>query len=146
MNEPEQERLYEFTIPENIMESKRVFGYRTRNWIEGLICVGIAGFIILQIPFVLRVKIIFLICICAPILLINLIGIRDQSIFEMISNFHVAKGNKGEYHLRKPNDEEHCKSRKMSQSYNGIGNGESAADKLGDLIKGKIAEFKEKRH
>lgn len=142
MNGNEQEKLYEFVIPDNVLESKRILGYRSRNWIEGLICAGIVGFIILQIPFVLRVKLIFLVCFCGPILLLNLIGIKDQSIFEIISNFNTAKANKGEYHLRQPNEEEHLKSKKMSQSYSGVGNGESAADKLGDFFKTKLAEFK----
>lgn len=141
----EEEKLYEYHIPDNILESKRIFGYRVRNWIEGLICAGIVGFIILQIPFVLRVKIIFVICICVPLLLLNLIGIRDQSIFEVIINFKKANSNKGEYHLRRPDHAEKYKSRRMEQSINGVGNGASAADKVADLIKAKVAEFKESR-
>ena len=58
------ERLYEWSIPDNVLESKRILGFRPRNWIEGLICAGIIGFIVVNIPFVLRVKLIFLVCLC----------------------------------------------------------------------------------
>lgn len=139
-----EEKLIEYAIPDNILDSKRIFGFRRRNWIEGLICAGIVGFIILQIPFVIRVKLIFLVCLCGPILLLNLMGIRDQSVFEAISNIKTAKANKGNYHLRRPDNEERYKSRGMEQSLNGIGNGDSAADKVADFAKKKYAEFKEK--
>lgn len=137
------EKLVEYVIPDNILESKRIFGFRRRNWIEGIICAGIIGFIIVQIPFVLRVKIIFLVCMCGPVLLLNLVGIRDQSIFEAMSNIRLAKSNKGEYHLRRPNEKEHYKQRGMEQSVNGIGNGDSAADKVADYAKRKYAQFKD---
>lgn len=140
----EDEKLIVYTIPDNVLESKRIFGFRRRNWIEGLICVVIVGFIILQIPFVLRVKIIFLICMCGPILLLNLVGIKDQSIFEAISNIKLGRENKGEYHLRRPDYEERYKSRGVDQSINGISNGSSAADKVGDILKQKYADFKDK--
>lgn len=137
------EKLVEYAIPDNILDSKRIFGFRRRNWIEGLICAGIVGFIIVQIPFVIRVKIIFLVCMCGPILLLNLVGIQDQSVFEAISNIKLARANKGEYHLRRPDNEERYKSRGVEQSLNGIGNGDSAADKVADFAKKKYAEFKE---
>ena len=139
------ERLYEWSIPDNVLESKRILGFRPRNWIEGLICAGIIGFIVVNIPFVLRVKLIFLVCLCAPVLLFNLIGIKDQSVFEAIMNFKQARDNKGEYHLRRPDNEERYKSGRVAQSINGIGNGDSAADKDAEIIKTKYAEFKERR-
>ena len=139
------ERLYEWSIPDNVLESKRILGFRPRNWIEGLICAGIIGFIVVNIPFVLRVKLIFLVCLCAPVLLFNLIGIKDQSVFEAIMNLRQANANKGEYHLRRPDHEERYKSGRVAQSINGIGNGDSAADKVAEIIKTKYAEFKERR-
>ena len=141
----DEEKLYEYVIPDNILESKRIAGFRLRNWIEGILCVGIIGFIIVQIPFVLRVKCIFLVCVCGPILLLNLVGIRDQSIFEAIMNIHTARANKGEYHLRRPGNEERYKSGRVAQSINGIGNGDSAADKVAEIVKAKYNEFKERR-
>ncbi|WP_026658252.1 hypothetical protein [Butyrivibrio sp. AC2005] len=140
-----EERLYEYDIPDNVLESKRIFGFRPRNWIEGLICAVIVGFIVVHIPFVFRVKLIFLVCLCCPMLLLNLIGIKDQSVFEAVMNFRQAKANKGEYHLRRPDNEERYKSGRVAQSINGIGNGDSAADKVADFIKAKYTEFKERR-
>ena len=139
------EKLVEYAIPDNILDSKRIFGFRRRNWIEGLICAGVIGFIICLIPFVIRVKIIFLVCLCGPVLLLNLVGIRDQSIFEVVQNIYQSKENRGEYHLRRPDCEERYKSRGVAQSVNGIGHGDSAADKVADLFKKKYAEFKEGR-
>ena len=140
-----EERLYEYTIPDNVLDSKRVLGFRPRNWVEGRICAGIVGFIVVNIPFVLRVKLIFLVCLCGPILLLNLIGIKDQSVFEAIMNLRQANANKGEYHLRRPDHEERYKSGRMAQSINGVGNGVSAADKIADFAKQKYEEFKERR-
>ncbi|ADL36373.1 hypothetical protein bpr_IV008 (plasmid) [Butyrivibrio proteoclasticus B316] len=140
-----EDKLYEFQIPDNVLDSKRVFGFRPRNWIEGIICAGIVGFIIAAIPFVLRVKLIFMVCLCGPILLLNLVGIKDQSVFEAIMIFRQALANKGEYHLRSANHEERYKSGRMAQSVNGIGNGDSAADKVAEFVKAKYEEFKERR-
>ena len=140
-----EERLYEYTIPDNVLDSKRILGFRPRNWVEGLICAGIVGFIVVNIPFVLRVKLIFLVCLCGPILLLNLIGIKDQSVFEAIMNLRQANANKGEYHLRRPDHEERYKSGRVAQSINGIGNGDSAADKVAEIVKAKYNEFKERR-
>jgi len=140
-----EERLYEYGIPDNVLDSKRILGFRPRNWVEGIICAGIVGFIVVNIPFVLRVKLIFVVCLCAPVLLLNLIGIKDQSIFEAIMNFKQASENKGEYHLRRPDHEERYKSGRVAQSINGIGNGDSAADKVAEFIKTKYYEFKERR-
>ena len=140
-----EERLYEYTIPDNVLDSKRILGFRPRNWVEGLICAGIVGFIVVNIPFVLRVKLIFLVCLCGPILLLNLIGIKDQSVFEAIMNLRQANANKGDYHLRRPDHEERYKSGRVAQSINGIGNGDSAADKVAEIVKAKYNEFKERR-
>ena len=96
----EEETLIAYAIPDNILESKRILGFRKRNWIEGLICAAIFAAIIILIPFVFRVKIIFLIGICIPVILVNLIGIKDQSIFEALGNYIQAKKYKGNYHFR----------------------------------------------
>ncbi|MCR4902199.1 MAG: hypothetical protein K6A23_05015 [Butyrivibrio sp.] len=140
-----EEKLYEYAIPDNVLESKRIMGFRMRNWVEGFICAGIVAFIVMNIPFVIRVKLIFLVCLCGPVLLLNLVGIRDQSLFEVVMNIKRARDNKGEYHLRRPDNEERYKSGRVAQSVNGIGNGDSAADKIADFVKGKYQEFKEKR-
>ena len=92
--------LYEYIIPDNILSSKRILGFRRRNWIEGLIMAFAVGALIYFIPFVTRVKIIFIVCICLPILIINLIGIRDQSFTEAILNIKQAKRN-GPIHWRR---------------------------------------------
>ncbi len=140
-----EEKLYEWAIPDNVLESKRIFGFRVRNWIEGIICAGIIGFIVISIPFVIRVKLIFIVCLCGPVLLLNLIGIKDQSILEAIINFYQAGANRGEYHLRSAKDEERYKSGRVAQSINGIGNGDSAADKAVEFFREKYKEFKERR-
>lgn len=138
----EKETLYQYDIPDNILESKRIFGFRRRNWVEGLISVLIVGFIICLIPFVTRVKIIFIVAICGPLLLLNLIGIKDQSLFEVAQNLKAAIDNSGNYHLRRPDNEEKYKSRRMEQSVNGVNSGDSAADKVAEFSKRKFEEIK----
>lgn len=138
----EEEQLRQSRMPDNVIESKRYFGFRRRNWIEGIICVFIAGFIIASIPFVTRVKIIFMICICGPLLLLNLIGLKDQSISEIFLNLKNSISLKGRYHLRHPAREERYKSHVVEQSVNGIGHGDSAADKTGDFLKEKYAQLR----
>lgn len=138
----EKEEVYEYQIPDNIMESKRIFGFRRRNWIEGIVCAAIVGLIILQIPFVLRVKIIFLICVCVPILGLNLMGIKDQSLFEAIINLKQSKTNSGEYHLRRCDHEEKFKSKGVEQSVNGSSERTSTAEQVTKFIKDKTERFK----
>jgi len=142
-NYDEDEALYEFSIPDNILDSKRIAGFRKRNWIEGIISVIIVGYIINLVPFVTRVKIIFLVCLCLSVLLLNLIGIKDQSIFEAIFNIRHAMKLKGNYHLRRPGSERRTNNAgRMGESLGGAGNGSSAADKVFELAKGKFEQIK----
>lgn len=142
MENKDEANLTAYVIPDNILDSKRIFGFRRKNWIEGLFCAGIIGFIIWMIPFVLRVKLIFIVCICGPILFLNLVGIKDQSLFEAATNFRQALKNSGNYHLRRPNEDERYKSKNTEQSLNGTGYGESAADKIANFVKAKYKQFK----
>ena len=64
----DDEELIDYRIPDNILESKRIWGFRKRNWIEGIICACIVGYIIYKISFVIRVKIILIVILCASIL------------------------------------------------------------------------------
>lgn len=142
MDDNNKTSLYEYIIPDNILSSKRILGFRRRNWIEGLIMAFAVGALIYFIPFVTRVKIIFIVCICLPILIINLIGIRDQSFTEAILNIKQAKINAGHYHLRSPGYEKRTKSG-MDQSTGGGADQLSAADKILAAAKEWIKAFKE---
>ena len=140
----DDEELIEYRIPDNILESKRIWGFRKRNWIEGIICACIVGYIIYKISFVIRVKIILIVILFASILLINLVGIKDQSLIEGIMNFIKACKLSKKYHMRKPNEERSEKSGMAQSNTNNIG-GVSIADRVADFIKAKFKEYKKKR-
>ncbi len=101
MNQDEQ-NLHEpiAHYPDNALESKRILGIKMRNLIEAGVMTVIAGFIITQIPFVTRVKIIFLIIICLSVAFVNFIGIKNQSLTEALINWIMYRKNKTIYHYK----------------------------------------------
>lgn len=139
----EEEELIAYEIPDNIIDSKRILTFRKRNWIEGIICVVIIGFIVWSIPFVLRVKIIFTVCIGGAVLWLSLHGIKDQSLTEGIMNFKRAKKQCGNYSFSKPDENKGVYSGNEGFSFE-VGNGVSIADKIADFIKNKIKQYRSK--
>ncbi len=138
--------LYEFRIPDNILQAKRYFGFPRRNIIEAGISALIFGGIIYLIPFVTRVKIIFLVTICGSSIILNLIGVRDQSLSELFINFVNSQKNRGKYHLRSI-DNEPEKQRDTGTEAANISTvyGESAADKTLGQAKKIFKQIKEWR-
>lgn len=89
-----------YHIPQNIFESKRILGYRRKSWIEGAAWTCLTTFIICQIDFVIRVKLIFIICIGISVIIINLAGYKNQTFSELFLNYLKYKSEKSELHLR----------------------------------------------
>lgn len=129
MNQNEDQPLISYTIPDNILQSKRYFGFRRRNIIEAVISILIVGFVIYIIPFVTRVKIIFLVILCASVGILNLVGIKDLSLSELFLNLIISQHNRGIYHLRSIKYESRKQRDIKSESEFLTGYGESAADK-----------------
>lgn len=88
-------------VPQNVIgSSKRILKFPQRNWIEGIISVAVVIWIIWQIPFVLRVKIIVAACTGIAVLLLNLIGVRNMSISETCINLYKYISESQPMHLR----------------------------------------------
>ena len=114
------------TYPDNVLNSKRILGFRKRNIVEGIIFALIVGFIIYLIPFVPRVKIIFWAILCGAAFFGGLLGIANQTVTEYIYNFIKLKKNGRKYHFRQIQDNGKVKS--SNNTPNTVLN-ESIADK-----------------
>lgn len=131
----------EIFIPDNVLESKRILGFRRKNVFEGLIATVIAILIISAIPFVTRIKIIFIILVGGSILLLSSVGIKDMSLSELfiafINNIKLQK----QYHLR-PIDKA-GKPEKFKIDVNAKYMNKSAAEKTFDFVKEKVNEIRQ---
>ena len=87
-------------IPVNVTQSKRIFGFRMRNIIEGIIAAVIVAMLIRLIPFVLKVQIIVTIALSGSVLVLNLLGLKGMSLSECFINLILSKATRKEYHLR----------------------------------------------
>ena len=96
----ENEQLWTTVIPINVTQSKRYFGFRLRNLIEGLIAALIIGFLISLIHFVPKVQAIVTIGVSGSVFVFNAIGIKGMSVTECLINLSISKGSKKIYHLR----------------------------------------------
>lgn len=99
------ENLMERYIPKNVLQGKRIMGFKSRNIIEGVIEAVIVLLLLLKIPFVLKVKLIVVICVSLFILAINCIGIKDQAITEFLINFIRYRHYLKPFHYRRLTNE-----------------------------------------
>ena len=93
-------QLEEIYIPDNVLQSKRYFGFRRRNIIEGCILTALIVYGITLIPYVMKIKIIICIVVGAATFIACCGGIKGFSPSELvmlaIKDSKVSK----EYHLR----------------------------------------------
>ena len=126
-----------YWVPDNVIQDGMFLNIRLRKWIEGAVSALTVAVIISSIPFVLRVKIIFLISFCTAAVIVNLIGIKSLSIGETIENFIRLKKNGKKYHLRSI---DHAKEKFNSTNISTAAN-ESAASKIIRITKEKYKKF-----
>ena len=88
-------------IPDNVLRGKRILGLKKRNFYEGIITALIASFIIFQIPFVPKVRWIFIVCLGITIFLVNAIGIRSLTVTELIVNYLQLRPYLKQFHYRR---------------------------------------------
>ena len=88
-------------IPDNVLSGKRICGFKPANLKEGVIEVIIFSFIIFQIPFILKVKWIIIICCGIAIMAANYIGIAGNSYFQTLFNFLNYRKNLKQYSFRR---------------------------------------------
>lgn len=131
-----------YFIPENILQSRRIMSFRRRNLIEGAISAVALGLIIYQVPFVPRVKAIITVCMCLAVFVVNLLGIKNMSISEVVSDFIYYKKHKALYHLRSINNAKkisrNSKTGRVATAVN-----ESGAEKIVRIAKEKYNSYKE---
>lgn len=92
-------------IPKNVLQGKRIMGFKYRNIVEGAIDALIVILLLLQIPFVLKVKLIVVICIGIFVFFGNCFGIKDQAISEFLLNFLRYRNFVRTFHYRRLNHE-----------------------------------------
>lgn len=125
--------------PENALESKRILGIKMRNLIEAAIGVVFVGYIIYLIPFVTRVKIIFMVIICGSVALFNIIGIKNQSLSEAFINWVTFRSKRAVYHYKDLRIQR--KEKKVAKVTNALN--ESLAEKGIRIVKEKYQEYME---
>lgn len=74
-------------IPENVLQGKRILGFKPRNFAEGIVSALITALLIRQISFVNKVSLIIIICVGLAVFFLNAWGIKGQSITQVISHF-----------------------------------------------------------
>ena len=92
-------------IPKNVLQGKRIMGFKYRNIVEGAIDALIVFLLLLQIQFVLKVKLIVFICIGLVVFFGNCFVIKDQAISEFLLNFLRYRNFLRTYHYRRVNQE-----------------------------------------
>lgn len=141
MDKNAEERDMQIRTPDNCLKSKRYFGFKIRNIIEGVILTLLVSLGIFQIPFVPRVKAIFIVIIGLVVLLISCNGIKNQSVTELLQNFYENSKSKKIYHLRSVKYAK--KQNKFKLSNAKIAVKQSNAEKAFDTVKEKILTVKD---
>ncbi len=125
-----------YTIPANVLRSRNLFGFPKRNWIEGGVEALLAGYLLNLIPFVAKVKVISILVICLSILTVNLMGIKNRSITQIVIAFFKHRRIKAVYHLGSVSNYDKHKGIQA-----GSPEGESAAEKVIRIVKSKASEY-----
>ena len=136
MRNPNSKNPLEYTFNKNIIGGKKIFGINTRNIIEAIISIMLAGAVITAIPFVNEVKILLLIVAVIGLGGFNLKGIRQRSVSEMAIAWFRYKKNKRELHLRGP---EYVKEKK--NTINAGYSDKSVAEELIGKLKKRVDRF-----
>lgn len=142
MSTQEPSKDIAIVIPENVLESKRILGFRRKNLFEGCILTGITIAIIVSIPFVTRIKIIFIILVGGAVFVLSAVGIKDMSFSELVIAIYNNIKLQKNYHLR--SIDKAGKPTKYKIDVNAKYANKSAADKTWDFIKEKIDVLKAK--
>ncbi len=133
-NEPKR-----IIIPDNIMSNKRILGFHKRNIVEGIIAFFIVLAIINQIPFVNKIKLIFIVVVGGSVFFLCCIGFKDKSPSELIMELVTYLKSPRVYHFR--SIEYATKQRKTEFKSGEYKTQRSIAEKLYDYIKDVITTF-----
>ena len=76
----EDEKLNEYVIPENYSMGFSLFGRPVQNLVEAVVMTFIVFRIIMEIPFLFKIKICVLLFFCMSAFMLGLIGIKGESV------------------------------------------------------------------
>ncbi len=141
MARPQEQDDISITVPDNVLESKRILGFRRKNLFEGLILTAITIAIIISIPFVKRIKVIFVIIVGGAVLALSAVGIKDMSFSELCIAIYNNIRLQKIMHMR--TIDKAGKPEKYEINVNSKYMNKSAAEKTFDFLKEKFYEFKE---
>lgn len=92
-------------IPDNILQGKRIANLiRPRNMTEGIVCCLLLIYVMFQIPFAPTFRTIVIIVLSVAILILNCIGIKNQSFSEALINFVRIRRYLKEINYRRVNN------------------------------------------
>ena len=135
----EEEQVRGNWVPNNVLQGKRLFGFRIRNVVEAGIWVALIYKLVSLVPFVTRVRWIVIVCLCLVAILVNLMGVKDMTISEVAINFVHCKMTGKIYHLRSV---DHAKKEKRNNNGQVAAQiNESAAERIVRSVKEKWAEL-----
>ena len=100
MADYDQEEPNIYIIPVNCGMSDSVGPFKVRNLVEAAVADALAIRLLLQIPFVPRVRVIITVLVCLGLTLLFLYGIKDESITSFVINYVKFKAKSGKLCLR----------------------------------------------
>ena len=139
MSVREEEEIRGDWIPNNVLQGKRILGFRPRSFIEAAIWCFLIWKGVSLIPFVTRVQWIITICLCIGAIFVNLVGVKDMTLSEVCLNFVHCKRTARVYHLRSIDY-----AKKEKRNNNGqitTQTNESAAERFIRIVKEKYEEL-----
>ncbi len=129
-----------YWVPTNVLQGKRILNIRLRNVIEAGIWVVIVFFLVSFIPFVTRVRIIVTVCLAIAVAGVNLMGVKDMSLSEVVLNFIHYHVHGHKYHLRSIDNAEEKKDNNGKIATQAS---ENLAQRIIGTVKERIDEFLE---
>ena len=90
-------------IPQNIIQGRRLFGFRIRNLAEGVIAALLFAWLVSKVPFVPKVRWIVTICVGLFLVIVMGIGIKGLAPTQVIIKFFSYKKFIKTYSYRRPN-------------------------------------------
>ena len=90
-------------IPQNIIQGRRLLGFRIRNLAEGVLAALLFAWIVAQIPFVPKVRWIITICVGLFLIVVMGIGIKGLAPSQVFIKFLTYRKYIKTYSYRRPN-------------------------------------------
>lgn len=99
-----EEKREEYIIPENYSGFGDVAGLPVRNIVEAVAATLLVLKLVMQIPFVFKIKVIFTFAVCLIVFLFFMLGIKHESVTSFLIGYLQFKSKRTVYHFRRPDE------------------------------------------